>query len=65
MKSILADYRRAKTAIITFLEALNCDFLVISHFQMSKFPENSKVRAAKVDKTAVFGGFNLAKIDFT
>ena len=42
-------------AILTILEALNFDFLGILHLKMSKIPKNSKFRADKVVKMAIFG----------
>ena len=57
MKSIVADFRRLKTAILTILEALNFDIQENSYLEMSKIGKNAKIRAAKVVK--------MTKIDFT
>ena len=54
MQSILFDFTRSKTAVLTILEALNFDFRKILHLKMSKVPKNSKIRAAQMAKKAVF-----------
>jgi len=51
----LADFRGSKTVILVILEALNFQFLGISHFEMSKTSKNSKLRAAQMGKMAVLG----------
>ena len=65
MKSILADFRRPKIAILTILEALNFYFWNISHLQMSNLSKSSKFKAAKMFKMAVFGASKWPKIEFT
>jgi len=40
VKSILADFKSPKTAIITILEALNFDFLGNSYYKCEKIPKN-------------------------
>ena len=54
MKSILADFRRSKSAFLTILEALNFDFWKNVTLEMSKVPENSKFRAAQNGKNGIF-----------
>ena len=61
MKSILAYFRRAKTAILAILETLN---LICGRFKLAnvkKIPKNFKVRATKMVKIAVL---KSAIIDF-
>ena len=55
MKWILAHFRRSKSVILAILEALNFDFLVVSHLKMSKTAKNSKFIAAEMFKMAVLG----------
>ena len=56
VKSILADFKRSKTVILTwFLEK-------ISHLQISK---NSKFRAVRMVKIAVFDLLKSVRIDIT
>ena len=65
MKSILADFRRSKTATLAILEALNFNFLGISHLKMSKNSINLITRAANRVKMTVIDLLKSAKIDFT
>ena len=65
MKSILTDFSRLNTAILTILAALNFDFLGISHFRISENSQKCKIRAGKMVKMAVFNLSKSAKIDFT
>ena len=58
VKSILANFRRSKTAILTILVGLNFDFWEKIHFKMSKITKKSKFRAAKMVKMAVFWASN-------
>ena len=54
VKSILADLRRSKTAILTILKALNYDFGTFKLVKMSKIPINAKFSAVKrLSKCAV------------
>ena len=62
MKSILADFRRSKSAFLTILEALNFDFWKISHFAMSLVPKNLIFRPPQMVKIAVFGASKLPKL---
>ena len=50
VKSILADFRRSKTAILFNLEALNIDFLEIAHLEMSPIVLIFKFRLLKWSK---------------
>ena len=55
VKSIVADFRRLTTLILTILEALNFDFFgKISHWNVSTIPKNSKFRAAQIVQMTVF-----------
>ena len=65
MKSILADFRRSKIAVLTILKALNFDFCEKSHLKMSKISNNLKFWAAEVVKMADFETLKPPKIDFT
>ena len=65
VKSILADFRRSKTVVLTILQALNFDFWKNLTLEMSKVPKNSIFKAAQLVQMAVFGGFKMTKIDFT
>ena len=51
VKSILADFRRSKVAILIILEALNIEFF-----------QNSKFIAAKMVKMAIFGASKCPKM---
>ena len=50
VKSILADFRRSKTAVFISLKALNFDFWKILFLKTSKVSKNSKFRAARMVK---------------
>ena len=65
MKSIYADIRISKTAVLTILKPLNCDFWKNFTLEMSKVPKNTKFRAAEMVKMAVFDILKTDKIDFT
>ena len=56
MKSILANFRRSKTAVLTILKALNFDIKKMSHFEMLPVLKNSKFRAVKRVKNVIFLG---------
>ena len=47
------DFRISKSAILTHLVALNCDFYEFLHFVRLKFTKSTKFRAPKMTKTAV------------
>ena len=53
MKSILADFRRSKIAVLTILEALNIDFRINFTLENFKTPKSSKFNATQMVKMAV------------
>ena len=56
LKSIAADFRRSKTAILTISEALNLDFWKnFTLEKMSKISKNAEFRAAHMIKMEDFG----------
>ena len=56
VKSILADLRRSKTAVLTILEALNFDFWKkISHFKSQNFPTFQNSELLKWSKLQILG----------
>ena len=61
VKSVLAAFKRSKTAVLNILEALNFDISEITHLKMLKIPKNSKFRAAKT-VTKVFRGLKMTKL---
>ena len=65
MKSILADFRRSKTAILTILDVLNSHFWKNFTPENVKIAKNSKIRVAKMVKMAPFDLLKSAKNDFT
>ena len=65
MKSVLADFRRSKTAVFIILEALNFDFWKNFTVEILKVLKNSKFRAAEMVKIANFWAYKMAKINFT
>ena len=64
MKSILADFKRAKSVVLTILKALNFKFWKDFSLENVKNVQNFKFRAAQLVKKAV-SGFKITKIDFT
>ena len=54
MKSILVDFRRSKSAILTQLKALNLDLYVFLHFLKTEIYPNQKFRAPEMVKMAFF-----------
>ena len=64
VKSILSDFKRSRTVILTILEALNFYFWKNVN-EISKISKNSKFRAVSMVKIAVFDLLKSAKIDFT
>ena len=65
MQSILADFKRSKTAVLAILEAFNFDFWKNFTLELSIVPKNMKFRAAQMVKMAVLWDFKMTKIDFT
>ena len=65
MKSILADFLKVKDCPFNSFDHFELDFLKNSHFKTKKIATNSKVRAAKMVKTADFDHLKLAIVDFT
>ena len=65
VKSILADFRRPKTAILTILEALNLDLWEFLHFKMSKNCQKFESQKWSNGQNGSFWFFNMTKIDFT
>ena len=65
MKSILADFRRSKSAFLTILEALNFDFWKNVTLENVESFKSKKFRPAQMVNMAVLGGFKMTKIDFT
>ena len=61
-KSILPDFRRPKTDVLTILKTLKLIFGKISHLEMSKIPKNSKFKIAQMVKMAVFGASKWPKL---
>ena len=55
MKSILADFRRSKTAVLTILKALNFEFMKNLTLENIKIPTDSRFIVAQMVKMAVFG----------
>ena len=53
MKSILADFRRSKTTVLTIMIALNFEFWKNFTLEMSKVPKNAKLRATEMVKIAI------------
>ena len=62
-QNIYRDYRAPKTAILTYFEALNLDFLRIMYFRKGEIYSNRKFRASKIAKEAFFGTSTVSKID--
>ena len=58
VKSILTDFRRSKSAILTILEALNFDFWKNFTLENVLRSKNQKFRAALMVKMSVFGASN-------
>ena len=65
VKSILADFLKVKDCPFNSFDHFELDFLKNSHFKTKKIATNSKVRAAKMVKTADFDHLKLAIVDFT
>ena len=63
VKSLLADFRRSKTAVLTNLEALNFDFLGISHLKISEYFKLLKLQSFSTGPNGSFWGFKISKID--
>ena len=58
MKSILADFRRSKTAVLTISKALNFayfEFMKNLTLENIKIPTDSRFIVAQMVKMAVFG----------
>ena len=64
MKSILDDFRRSKSAILTILEALNFDFWKNVTLGNVEIPKKSKFKATKIVKLTAFDHMKSAKIDY-
>ena len=62
VKSILADFRRSKTANLTILEALNFDFWKYFTLGFSKILKNWKSRAVQMVKMGVFRASKWPKL---
>ena len=59
------DSIRAKSAILTHLEALNFDFYQFLHFWEAEIAQINKLRAPKIAKKGSFRTSRLSNIDFT
>ena len=64
MQSILADFRKAKTAVLTIMEALNFDFRKNFTLENIKSCRNSKIQSQSNDQSGSFRGFKMTKIDW-
>ena len=58
----LGDYRSAKSAVLTHLEAPNSDFYEFLHFLKAEIYQIAQFRAPKIAKCR---GPKFTKIDFT
>jgi len=65
MISVLANFRRSKTAVFTILEALNFDFWKNFTVDILKVLKNSTFRVAQMVKISNVWAYKMAKIDFT
>ena len=59
------DFRRAKSAIITLLEALNFSFYEFLRFLKAAIDQINKIQGPKNGKTAVLELLESQKFDFT
>ena len=64
VKSILADFRRSKTAILVNVAALNFEYWVIFDIFKCESTKKSKFKASKIVEMAVFDLLKSATIDF-
>ena len=62
---IYRNFEGPKTAILTHLEALNCDFSELLHFLKAEMYQIHIFRALKIAKMAYFEALPFSKIDFT
>ena len=67
MKAIVGiDSSIAKSAILTHLEALNCDFYEFMHFLKAEIYQMNQIQTPKIARTAVSNFYiDSSKIDFT
>ena len=54
VKLNFGDFRSAKYAILTHLEALNFDFHDFLHFENAEIDQKSKLRISKIAKSGIF-----------
>ena len=59
------ESRSVKSAVFTYLEALNFNFYKFLHLLKAEIYQISKIQSPKNDKNYSFGTSRLSKIDFT
>ena len=59
------DFKSAKSAILTHLEALKFDFNEFLHFLKAEFYQINKIQSPKNGKNGGFRASRFSKIDFT
>ena len=60
VKSIVADFRRSKTAVLTILEAMTFDFW--KNFMLENVKNSQKFNKLQMVRIAVFGASKLPKL---
>ena len=65
MTSILADFRRSKTAVFTILEVLNFDFWKKVAIENVKSAHKHKIQSCSNGQNGSFWSFKMTKIVFT